>query len=99
MTLVPLLQFILAIDDNDIAGLETSTDADCGAGGLRYGAVVNFDGVVVSYDVDVSTIGATLKCSKWNQAEVALGIHEQVRVNELIGKEAAVSLLKTAFSL
>src|SRR5205807_10096778 len=68
---LPILQFVLAVDDHDVARIQARAQADAIAGGLRNGDGANLHGVVVSGGIDVSSLGAALNRSRRNNGETA----------------------------
>ena len=84
--LASILQLVLAIDDHRVPGIHAAAQARVFISGLRDGHGVNFGDVIVIHGVHVSALWAALDCGDGHHGKVALGIHQQMHVHELIGK-------------
>jgi len=93
------LQFVLAIDNDDVAGIQSRVQTDAVASCLRDGDAANLRCAVAAGSVNISPLGAALNGGDRNDNEITFGVHEKVYVDELLGKSALSSLLKMDLSL
>src|SRR5258708_15137191 len=68
--LSPILQFVLAIDDHNITGIQTCAQANAVAGCLRDGHDANLRGVVGTGGIDVSSLGTAKIRSEEHTSEL-----------------------------
>src|SRR5258708_12788670 len=92
--LSPILEFVLAIDDHNITGIQTCAQANAVAGCLRDGHDANLRGVVGTGGIDVSSLGTALNGSGGNVGELLLVVNEKVDVDELIWGKSLLVLCK-----
>ena len=100
----PILQLVLAIDDDDITGIQTGTQADAVASSLRNGDGINFRNRILASEVfsdsiEVSTLRATLNGSSGNYGQIAFDVDEKVHVDKLIGEKSVVGIAEDGLEL
>ncbi len=85
-----VLQLVLAINHHGVAGIQPGAYTNVVVGGLRDGDIVNFRGVGAIHHVNVGALRAALYRRGGHDGQIFLGVHQQVHVDELIGKQAIV---------
>ncbi len=60
---------------------------------------MNFNRIPVADDVNVGALRTTLKRSERYQTKIVPGVHEEMSVDELVGKETAVFVVEDGFQL
>src|SRR5713101_2799121 len=99
-----ILQFVLAVYDHEVIGINAGAQADAVAGSLRDGDGINLCGVVLGNRVfgdgiDVSALRAALDSSGGNDGEIVLGIDQEVHIDKLIGEQCVVFVAEDGFEL
>ena len=81
-----VLQFVLAVRDHDVAGIQTGRDP--GNVPVRFGErdKVDFHLVIRADREHVRPLGATQYGGRRHQHHVFLRVHQQVHVHKLVGK-------------
>jgi hypothetical protein len=92
-----ILQFVQAVYNHGVSGIQAGAQADTVASGLRDGHDSNLRGVVGIGGINVSSLGTALNGRGGNDGEVALGIDEKVDIDELIGEKSVVCVRKRGF--
>src|SRR5713226_230770 len=95
----PILQFVLAIDDHEVIGIQAGAQTDAVASSLRDGDDANFGGVAVGDGVDVGALGTALNGRRRNDSEIVLDVNEQMDIHKLIWKENVVFVAENGFEL
>src|SRR6267378_62396 len=75
-----ILQFVLAIDNDDVAGIQSRVQTGAVASCLGDGDGANLRGVVAAGGVDINPLGTALNGGHRNDGEIAFGVHEKVYV-------------------
>ncbi len=97
--LCSVLKFILAINHDDITGIQSGAQAHAVTGGLRDGDDTNFRGVVGTGGVHVSSLRTALDGGSRNDRKVVLGVHEKVDIDKLIREKHVVRVGKNGLQL
>src|SRR5260370_42524172 len=95
-------QFGVAIDDHDVTGIQTRTQADAVAGSLRDSDWIDLRNRVLRRRVfrngiEISTLWAALNGSDGNDDEIALCTDEKMDIDKLIGEKSVVCITKDGF--
>src|SRR6266446_4848474 len=94
-----VLQFVLAIDNDDVAGIQSRVQTDAVASCLRNSDGANLRCAVAAGSVDISSLGAALNGGDRNDNEITFGVHEKVYVDELVGEERVVLVAEDGLEL
>src|SRR6266700_506584 len=90
------LQFVLTVRDDKFSGLQTVAHAYRATGRLSHRDVMDFDDIARD-DIHVRTLRTPLNCGQWNQTKIALGVHKEMSVHKLVGKETAIFIVEDGF--
>src|SRR5712692_690450 len=99
LDLAAVLQFVLAVNDNHIAGLNSGGDAHIVAGSLRRSDRPGLRHIARRDNVDVNTLRPALNRGGRNYRHAALGVHQQVHVDKLVGEQFISFVLEDGFEL
>src|SRR5712664_755310 len=99
LDLAAVLQFVLAVNDNHIAGLNSGGDAYIVAGSLRRSDRPSLRHIARRDNVDVNALRPALNRGGWNYRHAALGLHQQVHVDELVGEQFISFVFEDGFEL
>src|SRR3984893_3880072 len=94
-----ILQFVQAVNNHAVSGIQAGAQADTVASGLCDGYNSNLRGVVGIGGINVSSLGTALNGRGGNDGEVVLGVDEKVDIDKLIGEESVVRVRKHGFEL
>src|ERR1700682_227610 len=94
-----ILQFVQAVYNHEVAGIQAGAQADAVASSLRNGHDSNLRGVVGIGGINVSSLGTALNGRGGNDGEVVFDIDEKVGIDKLIGEKSVVRVGKHGFEL
>src|SRR2546427_5013047 len=82
LDLTAVLQFVLAVNDNHIAGLNSGGDAYIVAGSLRRSDRPGLCHIARRDNVDVNALRPALNRGGWDYTSYAVCVHQQMQVFE-----------------
>src|SRR2546427_10267115 len=87
LDLAAILQFVLAVNDHHIAGLNSGGDAYIVAGSLRRSDRPGLCHIARRDNVDVNALRPALNRGGWNYRRAALWVSQRMHVGEMGGGE------------